>query len=70
MGPYLVAVLMEEASNVRMVGVYVDFADSDDVCSNIAHMAEVIENVEAIVTETKTIDILEVDPEDIVRFCF
>ena len=70
MGPYLVVVIVEEASNIGVIGVDIDFAGSDDVCSIIAHMAEVIEDVEAIVTEAKAVDVLKIDAEDVIGFGF
>jgi exosome complex RNA-binding protein Rrp42 (RNase PH superfamily) len=58
-GPYLVAMLVEEAANVWMVRIDIDFVGSDGVCADVTHVAEVIQNVEAIVTKTETVDIFE-----------
>ena len=70
MRPYLVAMLVEQAAYVGIVGVNIDFACSYDVGSNVAHVAEVIEDVKAIVAKTQAVDILKIDPEDVVRFQF
>ena len=43
--PDLVAVLMEEASDVRVMGFNVDFACANDVGVDGTHVAEVVEDV-------------------------
>lgn len=49
MFPDLIAVLMEDSLNERMVGVDVDFACTEDVSIYLLYMATIIEDIKTII---------------------
>jgi hypothetical protein len=49
---------------------YVDFACAENVGSNRAHVAKVVEDVESVVSEAEAVDVLEAYSECVVRFGF
>lgn len=51
MFPYLVLVLMDKALDKGMEGFNIDFAGAKNVSSECGHVANVIKEVETIVTE-------------------
>jgi hypothetical protein len=68
--PDLVAVVVEDLTDKWVVQVKVDFAGSNNVCADRAHVAKTVENVQAVVTKVESIYILEINTEEVIRFSF
>jgi hypothetical protein len=56
---------VEEAVNVRVVTIDIDFAAADHVSFDVFHIAEEIEDVETIILEAEPVEVLEVYTESI-----
>jgi hypothetical protein len=53
-----------------MMAVDVNLAASDDIGFDVLHVAEEIQHVEAVITETKAFQVLKINTEGIGRFFF